>query len=408
MAWDAILTPEIAVGKPVSLALMTKIKDNLDYLYGQIGTGTAVQLSNNSFEIDSDADGEPDGWDIDLYAGGSFNLEDAVDESAADPAHGNCCIKFTHPGGGGNGGGYATSDYVECGVGNPWNVSWYQRNSAAGTRVIVEALWYDEDKVTLGSIGVDDIYDSTSNPTSWTKYTRALNAPAGARYLKVRLIGGYNDTDVAGTVEFDLVTLNDSFFRYYAVSTSGTWTRQGGRFALVDVIGGGGGGGGASYATGSGGGGGCGGRALEFIDVSEVESVAVTVGTAGIPGTGTGNGNNGGTTSFGAYVSASGGGGGYSQNSGGDPGVGGTGSGGDINGAGGPGGPGRTDWSGKGGSGAYGGGGVAMEVPVGTSAFGVSASGFGAGGSGGASGATSPTCVGGQGAPGLCIVVELS
>jgi len=399
MAWDAILTPEIGVGKPVSLALMTKIKDNLDYLYGEIGTETNRQVPNSSFEIDSDDDGEPDGWDITLYTGGSFEIMDAADESAADPAHGKRCIKFTHPGGSGNGGGYVDSDYVECGPGNPWNVSWYQRNSVAGCHVLIVALWYDEDKVTLGADTT--LLNSTSNPTDWTKYTRALTVPAGARYLKIRLVGGYDATDTAGEVEFDLVTLNDSYFELQVFTGNTTWTRSGGRYVLVEVVGGGGGGGEGYTGAIAGNGGGAGGRAIEMIDVSEVATVSVTVGGGGNGGGNSSgeDGDTGGTSSFGTHCSATGGGGGDGGGGSINPGnSGGAGSGGDINAYG------EYSDGGVGGSSPYGSGG--LRYGAGTA--GMNATGRGAGGGGGGAGDIGVHPDGGDGSGGLVAVWEFS
>jgi len=40
-------------------------------------------------------------------------------------------------------------------------------------------------------------------PTSWTPYTKWGVPPANARYIKIRYIGGYTDTDVAGDIYFD-------------------------------------------------------------------------------------------------------------------------------------------------------------------------------------------------------------
>ena len=132
-------------------------------------------------------------------------------------------------------------------------------------------------------------------------------------------------------------------------NSSGTWTKPSGCNAvLVTVIGGGGGGGScygsnASYGPAAGGGGGGGGTAIKRIDVSAVNSVAVTVGGGGNYGSinfNNSNGSNagsGGSSSFGSYCSANGGGGGgsskFTNTRIGFPrgGNGGVGSGGDLN-----------------------------------------------------------------------------
>lgn len=87
---------------------------------------------------------------------------------------------------------------------------------------------------------------------------------------------------------------------------------------FVQVVGGGGGGGGAAATTAgqlsAAGGGAAGGYSQEYVDLTGVDFVNVTVGTAGASGVGgVSNGGLGGTTSFGPYLSATGGNGGFNQ-----------------------------------------------------------------------------------------------
>ena len=112
-------------------------------------------------------------------------------------------------------------------------------------------------------------------------------------------------------------------------TSSGTFTVPTGVTSVkVTVVGGGGGGGFGATSSGGGGGGGGGGVAVEFVTgLTPGGTVAVTVGAGGAI-----NGGTGGTSSFGAFCSATGGGGG-SANSVGNAagGGGGSGSGGDYN-----------------------------------------------------------------------------
>lgn len=84
------------------------------------------------------------------------------------------------------------------------------------------------------------------------------------------------------------------------------------KFAKVTVVGGGGGGGGATSSpnfNAAGGGGGAGGAAIEVLDLTGVTSVSVTIAAGGSPATnGVGTGaTSGGTSTFGAFCSATGG-----------------------------------------------------------------------------------------------------
>jgi hypothetical protein len=201
MAWTPLTIIEMTKYKPVTVSLMTKIKDCLEYLYGKIGT-IELNVPNNSFEIDSNDDDIPDQWTVYAYPGGIYGFE------TGSPAHGAQSYKFVHPGGSGNGGGYLFSDYLECTSVKAYALSFILWATAAAMKLIVEVHYYDKNKVQLSSPDdKDEIYNSTSNPTTATYFVYSVLPPAGARYMKIKLIGGYTDTDVAGTAYFDAVNM---------------------------------------------------------------------------------------------------------------------------------------------------------------------------------------------------------
>ena len=195
MAFVAITAAQVAVDAPYTSELGTTIKDNFDYLNSQIAAPTDV--SNGGFEVDTDADDEPDNWTVGLYTGGSAAF------NTTTPFEGAQSYQFTHPGGAGNGGGYVESAYLAISEYISPMVQFALVCSAAGTKVVCRIRYFDKDKNDLSSD--EDIYSSTSNPTSWTMKTLWGIPPATAAYMKIRLIGGLNDTDVTGTVDFDAV-----------------------------------------------------------------------------------------------------------------------------------------------------------------------------------------------------------
>lgn len=201
MAYDALTDEETATGRFTKQALMRKIKDNFEHLYGEldtIGSGGISGVPNGSFEISTVAAGLPDSWDITLYTGG------ATAQNANSPTHGGNCLRFVHPGGAGNGGGYATSDYIEIDELGTYIVSCIHWVTNASMRNHVRVVWYDKDKV---SVSAESIYLSTSNPTSVTRLILPATPPATARYVKIQLIGGQNSVDAAGNAYFDDVRI---------------------------------------------------------------------------------------------------------------------------------------------------------------------------------------------------------
>lgn len=204
MAFQAITATEIEVGKPITTGLWGKVKDSLDYLYGLAGPQAGASgVGNGSFEVDADSDGEPDTWSVGIHPGGTVTLE------TTGALHGVNCMKFVHPGGAGNGGGYVQSDYMEVGpaIGGVLCLAYY--STAAGLKVRIDATWYDATKT---SIATQTLYSSTANPTSWMSLAipNLILATAAARYVRFTFHGGYTDTDVAGSVYLDDVRLMEA------------------------------------------------------------------------------------------------------------------------------------------------------------------------------------------------------
>lgn len=193
MPFEQITTEEITVKKPVTNRLMTKIKNSLEYLYGAIATDTTEGLQNGSFEIDT-GDGIPDSWTRTLYPGGTGSL-------VTDSIHGAKAFSFVHPGGSGNGGGYLESDYAPISDHEKYLAKWFWKTSiASGLHVQVVARWSDKDKVPISD---ETIFDTTTGSTTARMHIAGCNPPAGARFCKLRLVGGKSDASTAGTVFFD-------------------------------------------------------------------------------------------------------------------------------------------------------------------------------------------------------------
>ena len=203
MAYNQVTTAETAAYEFFKQALARKFKYNFDYLYSVVGSNGAFNIPNGSFEVATSGTGsgyDPDNWTWSGYPSGTR----AVDTS--NMGEGAQCHSATHPGGSGNGAGALSSDYMACSEHQAEQFSWLHYASAAGMKNIVNILWYDEDKVALTGGDVStELYNSTSNPTSWTRYTRACLPPSGARFMKFQIISGYTDTDVAGTAYWDTV-----------------------------------------------------------------------------------------------------------------------------------------------------------------------------------------------------------
>lgn len=112
MGYTALSTVDLQAGKLVTKGLLENIKNNFDYLYGNaidIAESGGL-IRNGGFEVDADASGQPDNWDIAYHAGGGSTLVTTA-TTWGNPIHGAKTLAFQKPAGAGNGGGYALSDY---------------------------------------------------------------------------------------------------------------------------------------------------------------------------------------------------------------------------------------------------------------------------------------------------------
>jgi len=293
MAWTTITKP--TQGAATKKSLIDAIIDNLTYLFSQ--ASTSALIANGSFEDDGDGDGTPDSWTLTLFTGGSFTLD------STDQRHGAKSAKFTSPGGASNGGGFLHSnDFFAVSPNRQVEVLWELKASAAGVSNRVELYWYKADQ-TASATPSTSLYNSTSNPTSWTAMANFATPPSDARYAKLRITGCHTASTTAGSTWFDnlQVRLRQTTIPVLEIiSASTTWTVPAGVHRLrVRAWGAGGGGFGSGASNGAGGGGGGFGEVLT--DVVPGTAYTVTIGAGGAIGAA------GGDTSFGALITCNGG-----------------------------------------------------------------------------------------------------
>ena len=159
-------------------------------------TGMDGELKNGSFEVNNDGDTVPDGWTFSTLTGGSGAIVTTPN------AHGLNAFSMVHPGGSGNGGGILESDYCACSEYVQEVISFIIWDTASAHNY-VQVLFYDSSQSYLSST---NIYDSTTTAATPTLESFIFTPPSTARFLKVRLIGGFTDTDSAGTTYFGLVS----------------------------------------------------------------------------------------------------------------------------------------------------------------------------------------------------------
>lgn len=178
---------------------------NPDVLTGDYDSGL---VPNGGFENDEDANGVPDGWTVENEASGSNN---GLDTSESSEGAQSWRTEST----GAGGGELVTTDFFPVNDVDDLRIQLDMLATVATVRNIIRVEWFDVSQV---SISDSDVYDSTANPTAaWTTIFRTATPPAGARFARLRLIGGTTGGVGAGITYWDRVQV------FYPLSIAGVF-----------------------------------------------------------------------------------------------------------------------------------------------------------------------------------------
>lgn len=150
-------------------------------------------VRNGSFELDADSNTVPDNWTNDVNYAGSSN---AIDTSQSSSGSQSWRTQST-----GSGGGQLVSDgFFEVSPEVNLAVSFDLFSTVATVRNIVRLEWYDSSQAFLSNT---DLYDSTSNPATFTRQSFAVTPVANARFAKLRIFGGEPPGTATGITYWD-------------------------------------------------------------------------------------------------------------------------------------------------------------------------------------------------------------
>jgi hypothetical protein len=185
------ITPP-AENDPIRHSLLTDLLNNFGDVYA--GSSHFIGVINGDFNIDSDGDAIPDGWIFTPHSNGHIGR-------TATSIKGPYAVYMSSPGGNFGGGLCESKDFIPASENGVYNLKWWMLASIATMRNQVEILFYDED---LNGFDSEIIFDEyTSNPIDdWTLVARSFTAPAGTRFMKVKINGGVVGHEIGGTVYF--------------------------------------------------------------------------------------------------------------------------------------------------------------------------------------------------------------
>jgi hypothetical protein len=170
-------------------------------------------IVNGSFEYI--ANGLPTGWVLTEW-NTSANV---VDSTAGNQKHGLYGMKFVSTGNGG--GTLTTSYYFPVNQSIQVEVGWFMKSSAATVQNIIEILWYDKDKIALGTPSTILYNAATGNPSDWTEYVYTTSPLSGAYWAKLKITGCHSSSSTVGNTWFDDVRVNTIGLRG-TLSTAGS------------------------------------------------------------------------------------------------------------------------------------------------------------------------------------------
>lgn len=160
----------------------------------------AVEIGANFLRNGSFEEGEG-GWTFTDFTGGSHAT------NAANDMHGAQAIAFTSTVLANGGGEALQNEFVATAGSKYYGAEVHAKASVANVSSKAEIIWYDDAKV---QISATPIYSDTNTPTAATNKSGVFQAPATARYRKIKLTGGVPGTGTAiGTIYLDGVLFTD-------------------------------------------------------------------------------------------------------------------------------------------------------------------------------------------------------
>ena len=189
------------VGEQPNKPFLDAIIDNLNDLNARLAPVSRAQLIDNpSFEIDADADGDPDKWLFNDFVGGShaLNILSSIDINGKTSLNFISTVLA-------NGGGFAdTEDFIETSGSSEYGWRIYRRADIINVSSRAQIRWFTDAQVFISA---STLFTDTSTPTTMQVISGTVTAPATARYAKFRIEGGVPGTGTAtGQINFDAVT----------------------------------------------------------------------------------------------------------------------------------------------------------------------------------------------------------
>lgn len=260
------------------------------------------RLINGSFEVDSDADGIPDGWDFDVNGGTPGGATGTISTSTV----GHGANSFSINGAANTSGALVMQEMQPCkgndtyADGELMLLSFWQQTSNVLNDDVIEVEWFDKDGASLGASTIWS-WNTAAAANTWKQFYAPMVPLTGARFFQLSIIGNSTGGGTGISYYDGLAVETITFKRQSSCSTAGTYTWNcptGIYSARVTCIGGGGGGG-AGAGGNAGAGGGAGGRATSIISVTPLTAYTVIVGAGGAAGAAGGDGGAGTNSDFG-------------------------------------------------------------------------------------------------------------
>ena len=184
--------------------ILEELAVNPDDLGGEFDSGL---IQNGSFETDTDSDDVPDGWVNDVNDPGSNNGLDTTESTSGGQS-------WRTQSAGNGGGELVTENFFPVNDADDLRVNFDLRSTVAAVRNIVRVEWFDISQVSISNT---DVYDSTANPLTFTSQNTLATPPSGARFAKIRIIGGETGGIIAG------ITYWDNFNVFYPQVVAGVF-----------------------------------------------------------------------------------------------------------------------------------------------------------------------------------------
>lgn len=215
-----------ALGEGIKKRVIDGVIDNADFFFGFYDSSLEDSVLNGDFEYEDDVVGStPSFWTFVSYNTAPDDENGVVTDT--DSISGSRSFKVTHPGGVGKGGGSMRSDWINVSKRMGIELSWWLKSTDPDVKIVAWLIFSDFDSLeNEANWSWKQIWENDGTaPTEWTPFQASAPSSSTGVYCQIRFQVGTTDRSTAADIYLDKIQFGFlQFPKTLSFTTAGSHT----------------------------------------------------------------------------------------------------------------------------------------------------------------------------------------